>query len=197
MAQQNENYMTKQFTGLPLKALIGAPLKAATDANGMIAKAQTALLLDTCFEPGEGEGDSLKPIMLSFDIERSVIDKDGKTLPETAKMRVSLPLLTLIPINSIAVETLKVSFEMEVRSSTEHKSQSDGKQHGSSDEDEEFGTQMYGSVAKSGKSEQSGKNSSTAHYEIELQAGQLPLPKGLTTIIDAFAKNIAPIPLKQ
>jgi hypothetical protein len=196
MAQQNENYMAKQFTGLPLKSLIGAPLKAATDANGMIAKAQTALLLDTCFEPGDGEGDSLKPIMLSFDIERSIIDKDGKTLPETAKMRVSLPLLTLIPINSMAVETLKVSFEMEVRSSTEHKSQSGGQQ-GGSDEDDEFGTQMYGSVAKSGKSEQSGKNSATAHYEIELQAGQLPLPKGLTTIIDAFSKNIAPIAVKQ
>lgn len=185
MSQHNDNYMAKQFSGLPLTALIGAPLKAAADANGMMAKSQIALLLDTCFEVADEKSAALKPIMISFDIERAVVNQDGSSAQDSVKMRVSLPLLTLIPINSLAVETLKVSFEMDVKSSTESRDH----------DDDEPTTEMHGSIAKTSKQDNNSKNSASARYEIELQAGQLPLPRGLTTIIDALTKNIAPIPV--
>ena len=42
--------MARQFSGLPMKELIGAPLVAASEANNMMALSQTKFLLETCFE---------------------------------------------------------------------------------------------------------------------------------------------------
>ena len=41
--------MAQQFSGLPIKALIGAPLLAAAEANSKMALSQTQFLLSTCF----------------------------------------------------------------------------------------------------------------------------------------------------
>ncbi|WP_208856788.1 DUF2589 domain-containing protein [Pseudoalteromonas rubra] len=46
--------MAQQFSGLPMKSLIGGPLKAATDANGMMARTQTQFMLSTCFDKSTG-----------------------------------------------------------------------------------------------------------------------------------------------
>ena len=40
------------------------------------------------------------------------------------------------------------------------------------------------------------KKSNSAKYEINAHAGQIPLPVGVTTIIEAFSQSIAPIHLK-
>lgn len=204
MAVNKESYMAKQFSGLPLKSLIGAPLKAATDANGMMARAQTQLILSTCFEKSQDDDERLKPKMITFVLERTILDEDGKPEPEPAKMNISLPLLTIVPLNSLAVETLKVSFEMDVKSSTEynHEKGEDSKNTSkgavtSDYKGDQYTVEMHGTLAKSSKNGVNNKNSTSARYEIELQAGQLPLPKGLTTIIDAFTKNIAPIQTKK
>lgn len=216
--------IASQFSGLPMKALIGAPLKAATDANAMIANAQTQFLLNTCFEKSTDDNNQLVPTMVNFTLSRSVIDKDGAISQSPIKMDISIPLMTLIPINSLAIEKLKVSFNMEVKSSREIKkkdtqnestsatkkrrvSQQGRKQRSSrsnkSDEHttqstqaHDFETELHGSLAKSAQAEQ---QSSTAHasYEVTLEAGQLPLPNGITTILEIFSKNMMPLPSKQ
>lgn len=191
------NPLPKQFSGLPLKALIGAPLKAVTDANAMISRSQTQFILDTCFEKIE-DRETFKPIMITFELERSIIDANGELEKEPVKMQFKLPLLTLIPINSLAVETLKVSFEMEVKSTTESRSNSQEKEKSLSNNkiNADDDSEIYGYLAKTTKSDSKNQASSVARYEIEMKAGQLPLSKGLTAIIDIFSKNMIPIPAK-
>lgn len=200
--------MTGQFGGLPLKALIGAPLKATADANAMLARSQTQFILSTCFDKSEDGSGHLHPKMLQFKVERAIINPDGSLSEKKATMDMQLPLLTIIPMNSLAVDELDVSFDMEVKSSTEYKHE-DSK--ALSDEmkgdltnayqSDRFSVEMHGSLASSQKANASkstsGKNTSHARYEIKLHAGRLPLPTGLTTIIDMFNKSIAPIQLKN
>lgn len=189
--------IASQFSGLPMKALIGSPLKAATDANAMIAHSQTQFLITTCFERPDPDSPKLRPIMVDFEVSRTVIDKDGKVQSEPITMEFSIPLMTLIPINSLAIETLEVSFEMEVKSSREFSKESsiDVEQRGkrnnidSAYKAHEFDTELHGSL--SGKS--SGNDRAAASYEVKLTAGQLPLPKGITTILDVFHKNMMPM----
>lgn len=192
--------IAREFGGLPLKALIGAPLKAAADANGMLARSQTQFILSTCFDADESG--KLVPKMIEFDIHRTVINHDGTVADETAKMSFSIPMLTLVPINTLAVDELDVAFEMEVKSSREynHESVEDEKNaskgHLTSPYNaDKFSCEMHGTLTNS--KDQSGKNSGNARYEIKMHAGKSPLPLGLTTIIDVFAKNIAPIQLKD
>ncbi len=204
MADEPKKVMAGDFSGLPLKALIGAPLKATADANAMLARSQTQFLLSTCFDSVDGK---LRPKILNFNLERSVVNADGTLADEKASMEISIPLMTLIPMNSLAVQELNVAFEMEVKNSTEyiHKSQSQQKNEATGDisspyESDKFSVEMHGTLARSRKSESSGssavKDNSSARYEITMKAGQLPLAKGITTIIDMFAKGIAPIQLK-
>lgn len=199
-----KSYITKQFSGLPMKALIGAPLKAAADANGMLARSQTQFILSTCFDTDKENNDRLVPKMISFNIERTVIDADGNIAPKTATMGFSIPLLTLIPINTLAVDELDIAFEMEVKSSSEynHETSTDAEQaaHGqmtSPYQADKFSCEMHGTLTNANAESSTGTRGGNARYEIKLHAGKSPLPLGLTTIIDAFTKNIAPIQLKK
>lgn len=201
--------MAQQFSGLPIKSLIGAPLKAAADANGMMARTQTQFMLSTCFNgDATDQTKPLTPIMISFNITRSVIKEDGTPAsPSTAEVTFSLPLLTLIPLNSLAVDDVKVHFEMEVKSSTSQDKETSSSQETSAEGSFTakynaglFSCEVHGSVSSKSESSSSEKqhyeSSNQAKYEIDVHAGQLPLPKGVITIIDAFTKNIAPIQLK-
>ncbi|KZN40863.1 hypothetical protein N482_20850 [Pseudoalteromonas luteoviolacea NCIMB 1942] len=64
-----------------------------------------------------------------------------------------------------------------------------------------FSVEVHGSVSHSSKSTSKQKEhyeaSNKAKYEVDVHAGQLPLPTGVTTIINAFTKNIDPIIEKE
>lgn len=199
--------MAQQFSGLPIKSLIASPLDAAALANGMMARNQTRFMLSTCFDTNaQGE---LTPIMIDFTITRSVIKPDGTPAsPSEAEVKFKLPLLTIIPLNSLAVDDVKVHFEMEVKSSNsvdketskDTETSAEGKFSAKYNAGL-FSCEVSGSVSSSSKSHSAQKehyeSSNQAKYEIDVHAGQLPLPVGVTTIIDAFTKNITPIMLKE
>lgn len=208
--------MSQQFSGLPMESLIGGPLNAAAKANSAMALTQTRFMLDTCFNMAKKDkgGNEIptqyEPIMIDMILTRSVIseDKDGKVSVIPASTKFTLPLLTILPINSLAVETVDINFEMEVKSSF---SEDDNKAKESESKGEgSFETKLgWGplSVSIKGSASYSSKDSEThnTHYEksnsakytVNVHAGQLPLPKGVNTIIEAFTKAIQPIELKS
>lgn len=201
--------MAQQFSGLPMKSLIGAPLKAATDANAMMAHTQTQFMLSTCFNERSGEANNKKldPIIIEFELTRSVIKANGEAGKDVSST-FKLPLLTLIPLNSLAVDDVKVHFEMEVSSSTSKDSETEKSSETAAKGSFTakynaglFSCDVSGSVSSSSKekSKQSEhyEASNKARYEVDVHAGQMPLPTGVTTIINAFMKNVDPIMLKS
>lgn len=205
MAGQNKKLvsMAKQFSGLPMKELIGAPLVAAAQANNMMAITQTKFLLETCFSlTKQGEKEIYKPVMVCMTLTRPVINADGSEA-EPVETDFNLPLLTIIPLNSLAVDEVNVMFEMEVKSSfssDSSKSNKDDQSISTKMSDSHASAELTGVVAASEKSNtddsSSFRKSNSAKYEISAHAGQIPLPVGVTTIIETFSRAIAPIHLK-
>jgi hypothetical protein len=209
MVDQNKKLvsMAKQFSGLPMKELIGAPLVAAAQANNMMAVTQTKFLLETCFVLNkQGEKEIYKPIMINMTLTRPVINSDGSKA-DSVETDFNLPLLTIIPLNSLAVDEVNVSFEMEVKSSfATNKSADSARENKDVNSisqkilDNHLSVELSGAVAASEKSNSndssSFKKSNSAKYEINAHAGQIPLPIGVLTIIDTFSKSMAPIQLK-
>ena len=209
MVDQNKNLvsMAKQFSGLPMKELIASPLVAAAQANNMMAVTQTKFLLETCFAlKKQGENEIYKPIMINMTLTRPVINADGSEA-ESIESDFNLPLLTIIPLNSLAVDEVNVSFEMEVKSSFSSNKSADSEKENKDEHsisrkmsDSSVLTEISGVVAASEKSNtndsSSFKKSNSAKYEINAHAGQIPLPVGVLTIIETFSKSIAPIHLK-
>lgn len=201
-----ESSIAQQFTGLPMADLIGGPLMAVTDANGNMAKKQTEFLFDTCFKYTEGS-DNLEPIMIKLNLTRAVLSFDDTlTTPDTSYFTttIDLPLLTIIPLNNLGVDSASVDFEMEVKSacSEDIKETSHRQEGGEGSIKGKIGWGMFsvsitGSVSYSSEDSRTHdthyENSNTAKYSVSVHAGQLPMPKGVNTIIDAYAKSIQPV----
>lgn len=205
--------MAQQFTGLPMEDLIGGPLNAAAKANAAMALTQTKFLLETCFTTVESTDPdtkkrtvTYKPVMIEMSLERGVTGYETKTegdkteevpVINTVTTTFNLPMLTIIPINSLAVTSVDVDFEMEVKSSyseSEHQESSHDTE-AQCDIEAKLGLGLL-SVSIKGSASYSSKDSAThdTHYEksnsakytVRVQAGQLPVPKGVNTIIEAF-----------
>lgn len=201
--------MAQQFTGLPMKALIGGPLAAAAEANQKMALTQVDFLMDTCFEPITGSK-GYKPIMIEMSVTRGTIQpaatpSDTPTISSTTST-ISLPILTILPLNSLAVDDVTVNFTMEVKSSysEDHSatSQQDSSAKGSFSAKVGIGwfsATVNGSVSSTSSSTTSDtshyEKSNSASYTVNVHAGQLPLPPGVTTIIDAYTNAITPLVL--
>ena len=194
--------MGEQFSGLPIDSLIGAPLTAATKANADMAITQTKFLLETCFKPAE-DNKPREPIMIKLNITRPVIYSDS-TEPKSVTTSIELPVLTILPINSLAIKNVDIHFEMEVKSAFSE----DQKQSEASSTSAEgsfsskvgwgvFSASVSGSVKSSSKSTSESsahyEKSNSAKYSISVNAGQLQLPEGVTTIIQAYTQAIQPV----
>lgn len=209
--------MAQQFSGLPMSSLIGGPLNATATANSAMALTQTKFMLDTCFNKTEENGETVyKPIMINMSLERGVItpqydaDKKIAKAPIIEKVTTSfnLPLLTVIPLNSLAVETADVGFEMEVKSSFSEE-QSEQQKTAIKAEASFEAKAGWGPVSVTVKGSASYdredskthnthyQKSNSAKYTVSVHAGQLPVPKGVNTIIEAFTKAIEPIQMPK
>lgn len=208
-AQSQILSMGQQFSGLPMGALIGGPLEAAAKANQQMAMTQLQFMMVTCFNPRSDNSSSYDPIMIEMTLERSVIEPaaegaNAEPTVTTSKTAFRLPLLTIIPLNSLAVDNVQVDFEMEVKSSFASNNSTDNKsstaEKGSFTAGGNIGpfhVEVHGSVSHNSSSESKSDThytqSNSAKYSVSVHAGQLPLPQGVKTIIDAYAKNVSPI----
>ncbi|WP_338591466.1 DUF2589 domain-containing protein [Shewanella khirikhana] len=204
--------MAQQFSGLPMRSLIGGPLNAAAQANSMMAVTQTKFMLDTCFNKSGTDADTtLEPIMVTMQITRTVFeeetDKDGQTTvtPTPVNTTFDLPLLTLIPLNALGVDSVQVDFDMEVKSSytNESSTNSSSETQAAASFDAKLGegwwsVEVKGSVSYDSKTSSSNsasyQKSNSAKYTVSVHAGQLPLPQGVTTIIQAYTNAISANP---
>jgi hypothetical protein len=175
--------------------------------------------------PAIPEHDDYAPIMIVMSLTRPVITPGTKgnpgnpsaqppvpATPATAAIiqnmttQFNLPMLTIIPINSLAVETVDITFEMEVKSSfsEEQTDTSEKEMKAETSFEAKVGWGPF-SVTVKGSASYDSKDSSThnTHYEksnsakytVNVHAGQLPVPKGVNTIIEAFTQCIQPITL--
>ena len=211
--------MAQQFSGLPMGALIGGPLMSAAQANSQMAMTQVEFLMTTCFTPkvtgtGKTAVTNYHPIMISMVLKRGVItpgepgdDKSGgntKTTIQEVSTVFELPLLTVVPLNSLAVDNVDVTFDMEVKSSSSQNNSNSTS--GSTSENGKFSgsggfgpfkVSISGSIShdssSASKQDSHYSSSNRAKYHVAVHAGQLPLPKGVTTIIDAYSKNVSPM----
>ena len=206
--------MAQQFSGLPMDKLIGGPLLAAAEANHNMALTQTEFMLSTCFDriPTGGSGDTqtykYDPIMIQFTLVKGHLntgdqDGDGNKEQESrvSSMAFQVPLLTLIPLNSLAVDTVDIDFNMEVKSSFGEENTRD-----SSSKSKEAGTfegkggwgpfsvRITGNISHESENSSSYKShyqkSNKATYDVKVHAKQLPVPEGVGVIIQAFTKAI-------
>jgi Protein of unknown function (DUF2589) len=207
--------IAQQFTGLPIDTLIAGPLMAAVSANNAMAQSQVNFMLSTCFNKGSdttSDTQLWEPIMIQMNLTRNLISSatasDSTPSVSNITTTIELPILTIIPLNSLAVDDVSVEFTMQVKSATSSDtsqttaSTTSGTASGTGSIGwGPFSLSMTASISYSSSSNSTASThyeaSNSASYDVKVHAGQLPLPLGVGLIIQAYAANITPIMLPK
>ena len=180
--------MSEQFKGLPMQDLIGAPLRAACDAQIDLAKATAQFIKDIGFLPGDKDSPGAIRTA-SFAFVQRVLDANGDLKNETVTMDV--PMLSIVNIPSLSVKTVDITFDMEVKSSFEEKSSVKAK--AASEFSGSWGpvsVSVSGSV--SAHKESTRKSDNSAKYHVQVLARDDGMPEGLARVLDIMQAAIVP-----
>lgn len=187
------------FRNMAIEEIISAPLTAAASANSMMATEQVRFLLKFCFNE---EGEHYSPKMIKMVMVKGVMKRNGDKHHDITMDRItttfSLPLLTLIPISSLAVDTVSVDFEIEVTNQDEKKQQVVNAQPANPIASPPK-SRLLGRISYDSKenSRQSGahryRSSNSSGLKVNIKAGQIPLAMGITTLLDLYTKSISPL----
>lgn len=186
----NKTFKPNFSKELDIEAMISAPLVAASKANAVMVTGQTRFLLEYCFT--KDQNDVYAPVMIVMSMTRGVVDEaadDGE--PGQVKMvelNFSMPLLCIIPINSLAVDKVSIDFDMEITSTIPKKAVA---ANGTDNKVTDHRARLNGKIARSS---QGGKGSDQrSNLKLSLNASPLPLPTGVLTILDLYTKAIQPV----
>ncbi len=184
-----------------IEKIISAPLVAAAHANSMMQKEQTAFMMETGFKEVNGK---YIPEMIEMVLTQHVMDQNSSTenAPgmKTIETSFNLPILTIIPMNSLAVDQVNVQFEMEVNQQiSRNENQSNTISHTLAPNT--TSTQLKGRISYDSKEDANAtsqyRRQNSSSLKVEVNAAPLPLPVGVNTILDLYQKSIQPIQLKE
>jgi hypothetical protein len=229
MSQQFSGLPMDSLIGGPLNAAASANgTMAANQVKFMLDTCFTKIVVPaTTVAPITPAYTNYAPIMINMSLTRQVITPIGESAakawaaytpaeqqtniankPQTQiddiTTKFNLPLLTIIPLNSLAVQTVNINFEMEVKSSygEDHSNESSKSMAAEASFEAKIDYGIFSASVKGSASTKSeDKTSESSHYEksnsakytVAVTAGQIPLPEGVKTIIDAFAGAIIPV----
>ena len=185
--------MSTEYKGeLNIESIIGAPLIATSKANSLMHSEQVHFLLETCFTADKVDNEALTPVMVKMVLTNYNIDYSNgldDSIPITTnKIEFQVPLISLIPINSLSVNSVEVDFNMEITSMSQTESFSSNDNAG-------VNTILEGKIAKSCQSKDaiSNETQGSSNLNVKICANSLPLPKGIIELIDIYTRSIHPI----
>lgn len=187
-----------QFSGLPMESLIGGPLQAACKAEVMLAAATSNFIETVGFEDvKEGETTTVrKAKTVDFSFERPATSNDPtKETIGSETVTLSVPVLSIINIPNLMIQSVDVTFDMEVKSSESTQSTKD--ESATLDAKAKLGWGIFsldvsikGSISSHESNTRSSDNS--AKYHVSVQARQGGTPEGLSRVLDILTSAVQP-----
>ena len=163
--------IANQFTGLPIENLISAPLLAAAEGQKSLASTTAAFIT----EVGMDDKGNTKSVTFNYD--------DG-----TEKVVLDVPLLSIINVPSLCVDSIDVEFNMEVQTQSSTKSSTDvSTKVNASCGFACWKASFEGKVSHHSESNRSSDTS--AKYSISVK-GKQEKPEGLMKVLDMLNGSI-------
>ncbi len=175
---------------LNIESLISAPLIAASKANAFMLQGQYFFLINNCFDKIDEAHYKPKMIEMVLSQYEPVYNK---TKDDTdfikSDLSFNIPIICLIPFSSIAVDNVKIDFNMEITSVTSYIAK---------EEVLDKKAQLHGRISYDPDKEENvqNKRQNTSTLKVNINASKLPLPPGLLNIIDLYNRSISPVSTK-
>jgi hypothetical protein len=183
------------FSGLNLSHLLTASLNAVADAQQAFLLTQTKAILDTCFTY-DAHLDVYTPIVLTMTLTRSFVVADNNQNDPNSLQKFTtdfyLPLITVIPINLLGLETVDLDFSVEVSHQYLKKTEAsfDKKLVPSQS------ANIMGKIATPKKNKVQGNDGqekqTSNSFNISVETVPITLTLGLLSIINLYTQSITP-----
>lgn len=176
-----------QPAGLPMEALIGGPLEAAARSNMMLARSTAEFINSVGFD----EHNQARVVDFKFDRMRQ--EENGELVAE--EVDIQLPLIAVVPVPNLQIETVDLTFDVEVKShfAENNTVSSDGTGEARVlDGHDRF--KIYG--VTTAHKEQTRSSDTTAKYHVEVHAANRQVPEALARVLDMMAAAVAPVPAR-
>lgn len=195
-----ENPLSPETTGalraLPFGNIIGAPLKACIEAQAMAAQTSWKFIQEVGLQNNEESGEK-EVVNVSF-----LFEEQGKM------SRISIPLLTIIPIPYIAVEKVDISFKANIMASksVEEKQEETTGTDTNLTAQSKLGFGIFSLDAQCEASYSSKKDSKAtkeSRYSVEytmdvaIKAAQDDMPAGLAKLLEVLNKSFEVTPYQK
>lgn len=184
-----------EFQKIPLDYLIASPLIATINAQRAAAETTKSFILSFLNEDqGQGgQGSShYTPQTVNFKLDAQQTDNDGKITG--TKVNLDVPLLSMVPVPHMRIDSLTTHFKYEVTQIVK----------ASSENTKDFGGEaslglkivpilnlsLNGSLS-SRSTEESSTNRS-GMLEVTVHASEAPMPEGLARLLSMLAKMAEP-----
>ena len=130
--------MAAQFRGLPMSDLIGGPLRAACDAQTMLAAATAKFIEDVGFLPQKTKKDNagkdvpdgqreVRTAQFKFTRPSQQAKADGTSPLVNETVELNVPMLAIVNVPSLFIKTVDITFDMEVKSAFRQVRRSEGR----------------------------------------------------------------------
>ncbi len=180
MADIDSELIGKIFHSVPYSEIIGAPLKAAMDAQIKQSRETADFILKVGFDT---DTDGLKKaVNVSF--EHAVTRSDGSEEKEV----VTMPLIAMIPIPNVQIKSGTITLDVEVSQSAEVAEHVDG--GGEGEAKVGWGPFSVSVKAKASYSKDNTRKTDTrAKQHVELNIEQCPLPEGMNLVLETLRNS--------
>lgn len=180
----------QSFETLPIHHLICAPILAVAEGQAELCRVYLDNLFKLAFKSMGDDGTAGEVNLITFNLNRMVLDESGNAQQET--LQVEAPLLALVPVPALTMDEATVNFTMEIKEvQTEENNVGTESSFGASYSCFGFKANVSGKVTTSSKNTRSSDQS--AKYEIYARAVQQPPAEGMAKLSSIFASVIEPI----
>ncbi|WP_255493512.1 DUF2589 domain-containing protein [Myroides sp. WP-1] len=196
---QNNNlpkYSREQESELNIESIISAPLIALSKANSMMLNGQALSILNQYFiktkKKKKDYSTSVQTIYRPKMINM-ILTSNRKIDGEITSQEVifQIPLISLVPLNTIALQKMRVIFNLDITSTTSYIN--------NTNDIIERKAQLNGKISNNSSENPMQENYTKASQralKIDLKAGSLPLPLGILNILEVYSKNLQPLKMK-
>ncbi|MEL6328879.1 MAG: DUF2589 domain-containing protein [Planctomycetota bacterium] len=175
----------QELASLDFESMIGGPLRA------VVASQAQSSLTSVDFIKQVGFDDNGDVLTTEFNYEKEVEDDQGVT--STAKHKLTVPLLTILPIPFLRVEETTIDFNAKISSTQYNKTTS---QHDFSASLEAKASWLWGSAKLKAsysykkKNEKGSETERTYTMKVHVRAIQDELPPGMERVLNVLENSI-------
>jgi hypothetical protein len=192
--------ISRELAGLPMEHLIAAPLAASIKAQRMLGEEMIGFVNRLAYgtEGTTGNAGDKPVLKLPMQLERPVTKDDGTI--SVSKINVAPPVLGLVPIPALLIDSVDITFSMEIHTLDGSKTNSEEAIEAKA-KAEANGLFYSGSLEVTGKASTQRENTrstdKTAKYDVTVHAAQQEPTEGMAKLMDLLASTVEPISVSK